>query len=108
MEWEGLLPDKYIRQTENKINEIAQVVLDHIPDDGGLMGGKAGLACFCAYYADWTGKLSFEDLAADMAKRALNHAVRDSSVYTFSNGLCGRKRLGAGHHEGGAQKPGPQ
>ena len=89
MEWEVFLPDKYLRQTENKINEIAQVVLDHIPDDGGLMGGKAGLACFCAYYADWTGKLSFEDLAADMVEHALNHAVRDSSVYTFSNGLAG-------------------
>ncbi|NQT77428.1 MAG: lanthionine synthetase C family protein [Bacteroidetes bacterium] len=89
MEWEVFLPDNYIRQTENKIHEIAQVVLDHIPDDAGLMGGKAGLACFCAYYADWTGKLSFEDLAADMLERALNHAVRDSSAYTFSNGLAG-------------------
>jgi hypothetical protein len=89
MEWEVFLPDNYIRQTEYKVHEIAQVLMDHIPDAGGLMGGKAGLACFYAYYADWTGKFSFEDLAAEMVERGLNHAVGDSSAYTFSGGLAG-------------------
>ncbi len=53
------------------------------------MGGKAGLACFYAYYADWSGNRVFDSLAADMIEQELNPAAGHVPELRFSNGLSG-------------------
>ncbi len=89
MGWKVFLPDRYIKPVEKKIHEIAGSVKDLVPDEGGLMGGKAGLACFCAYYADWSGDSVFDGLVADLIEQALNPAAGNLPDYSFSNGLSG-------------------
>ncbi|MCK4569958.1 MAG: lanthionine synthetase C family protein [Bacteroidales bacterium] len=74
---------------ENKIHEIAGSIATCVPDEGGMMGGKAGLACFCAYYADWSGDQAFNGLAADLIEKALNPAAGRFPGYKFSDGLSG-------------------
>lgn len=89
MGWKVFLPDSYIKPVENKIHEIAGSLADRVPDEGSLMGGKAGLACFYAYYADWSGNRVFDSLAVDMIEQALNPAAGHVPELRFSNGLSG-------------------
>ena len=89
MGWKVFLPDRYIKPVENKVHEIAGSVASCLPDEGGMMGGKAGLACFCAYYADWTGDQAFNGLAADLIEKAINPAAGRFPDYRYSDGLSG-------------------
>ena len=89
MGWKVFLPDRYSKPVENKVHEIAGSVASCLPDEGGMMGGKAGLACFCAYYADWTGDQAFNGLAADLIEKALNPAAGRFPAYMYSDGLSG-------------------
>ncbi len=53
------------------------------------MGGKAGLACFFAYYADWSGDRHADALAAELLGQALNPAAGRFPFYSLSDGLGG-------------------
>ncbi len=89
MGWKVFLPDRYIRPVENKIREIAGSLGNRIPNEGGLIGGKAGLACFYAYYADWSGDRVFDSLVADLIEQALNPASGHVPELRFSSGMSG-------------------
>ncbi|HSG68050.1 MAG TPA: hypothetical protein VK994_05035, partial [Bacteroidales bacterium] len=73
----------------SKIHELARALAEVRVEGGGLMSGAAGLACFHANYADWTGDLHFEELAADMLEIALNPAAGYFNDLRFSDGLAG-------------------
>jgi len=89
MGWKVFLPDSYVKTVENKIHEIAGSLGDRIPDEDGLMGGKAGMACFYAYYADWSGNRVFDSLVAELIEQSLNPASGQVPDLRFSNGLSG-------------------
>ena len=89
MGWKVILPDRYFKPVEKKIHEIAGSVGDWIPDEGGLMSGKTGLACFYAYYSDWSGNRVFDGLVADLIEQALNPAAGHNPRFPFSDGLSG-------------------
>jgi len=93
MGWKVFLPDVYIPRVENKIHEIASDIVSLDVNNGGLMGGAAGLACFYAYYADWTGSLQYDQLAAGMIEHSLNPASGLLPDYRFSDGLTGTSWL---------------
>lgn len=89
MGWEVFLPDRFIEPLENKIHEIAGSIETCVPTDGGLMGGAAGLACFSAYYAAYTGKQRFEMLAAELLELSLRPAAGSFPGYSFCDGMAG-------------------
>jgi lantibiotic modifying enzyme len=89
MGWKVFLPESSIKRVESKVNELAHAVAASSVDSNGLMGGAAGLACFYAYYAEWTGDLRFDRLAAETIEQALNPAASSFPGYQFSNGLAG-------------------
>ena len=89
MGWKVFLPDRYIGPVEKKIHKIAGSLEGRIPDNGGLMGGKAGMACFYAYYADWSRNRDFDKLIADLIEDALNPAAGNFPGYQFSDGWSG-------------------
>ena len=89
MGWKVILPDRYLKPVENKIHEIAGSVGNCVPDETGMMGGKAGLACFYAYYADWSGNRVFDSLAVELIEQALNPAAGHFPAWSFSNGVSG-------------------
>jgi lantibiotic modifying enzyme len=89
MGWKVFLPDRFIAPVKMKIHEIAGSVGGSVPGEVGLMGGKAGLACFYAYYADWIGDGAFGGTAAELIEQALNPAAGHFPGYTFSGGMSG-------------------
>jgi len=89
MGWKVFLPERFFEPVENKIHEIAGSVGDCVPEGPGLMGGKAGLACFYACYADWTGDRAADGLAADLIGQALNPAAGRFPSFSHSDGLAG-------------------
>lgn len=89
MRWKVFLPESSIKAVEKKVHELAEglVVADVL--ESGLMGGAAGVACFYAYYADWTGDLHFKGLAEEMVEQALSPPAGHFPEFSFSNGYAG-------------------
>jgi len=89
MGWKVFLPDRFIAPVELKIHEIAGSLVDRVPDEGGLVGGKAGLACFYAYYANWSGSKVYEGLVERWIEQALNPSAGQYPDPRFSSGMAG-------------------
>ncbi|MDT8392875.1 MAG: lanthionine synthetase C family protein [Bacteroidales bacterium] len=89
MKWKVFLPGNCIERVENRVHELAESVAAFDLMDVGLMGGVAGVACFCAYYADWMSDLRFKGLVGEMVERMLNPPAGHLPGYSFSNGYAG-------------------
>ncbi|MEN8224879.1 MAG: lanthionine synthetase C family protein [Bacteroidota bacterium] len=89
MGWEVFLSEKCSERAEAKVHEIAEALVGMEVQNGGLMSGAAGLACFYAYYADWTGDLLFDRLVAEVLDQALNPPAGLFPGPKFSDGLAG-------------------
>lgn len=89
MGWKFFLPDRYIAPVESKIHEIAGSLVDRVPGDGGLVGGKAGVACFFATYDRWKGTSKYESLVHGWIEQALNPPAGHFPDLRFSSGMAG-------------------
>ena len=89
MGWKFFLPDRFIAPVELKIHEIAGSLIDRVPGEGGLVSGKAGVACFYAYYDHWTRSDKHKDLVQDWIGQALNPPARHYPDLRFSSGMAG-------------------
>ncbi|MEE4257549.1 MAG: lanthionine synthetase C family protein [Bacteroidales bacterium] len=89
MGWKFFLPDRYIAPVEMKIHEIAGSLVDRVPGEGGLIGGKAGVACFYAAYDHWNGTSEYEGLVYRWIERSLNPPSGHFPDLRFSSGLAG-------------------
>lgn len=89
MKWKVFLPDRSREAVETKIHELAHELVVANVNESGLMGGAAGVACFFAYYADWTGNLHFKGLAEELVEQTLNPPASRFPGYSFSNGYAG-------------------
>ena len=89
MGWSLFLPDNYIHRVENKAHEIAEALAETRAEGEGLMGGAAGLACFYAYYADYSRNPSYKELSMNMMERSINPPDGHRGRYSLSDGLAG-------------------
>ncbi len=89
MGWEVFSTVELSERVEGRIHELARALTEVKVEGLGLMGGSAGVACFFAYYADWTGNLHFEQLAADMLEKAIGSAAGFFPGFPFSEGVAG-------------------
>lgn len=89
MGWKFFLPDRFIAPVESKIHEIAGSLVDRVPGEGGLVSGKAGVACFYATYDRWRGTAEYESLVHGWIEQALNPPAGHYPELRFSSGLAG-------------------
>jgi len=89
MGWRLFLPDNYFHRVENKVHEIAAALPETRVEGEGLMGGAAGLACFYAYYADYSRKRSYKERSMNMMERSINPPDGHRGRYSLSDGLAG-------------------
>lgn len=80
---------KLVKEINNKIYAISECLSGMLPKDIDLMGGKAGIALFWAYYSRFSKSVELENMLSPIISEIFQ-GIRQSYVSpTFASGLAG-------------------
>jgi lantibiotic modifying enzyme len=90
--WQILLTGDDAAPVRKKLEDIAKLVPEHskkMKEAHGIMGGKAGVALFCFYYAQMMDDDSFADLGLDLISEIFDAINEGFAYHTHAGGLAG-------------------
>lgn len=91
-EWQPLLTGEEAAPINEKLEVFAEIVKEKtkdLKDAHGIMGGKAGIALFCFYYAKYKQDDSFADFGLELISEVFDAINEGFAYHTHAGGLAG-------------------